>query len=339
MIHILLLILKIIGIILGVLFGIVLLGIILVLFVPVRYTINASRTEGEGNPPAQVTAKISWLLHIINIKAAYPAEVWLRARVLFITVFRLPKKEKARPEQENAGAEKEKAPPELENAGAEKEKAPPEQENAGAEERKAENVGTAAGEENASAVMAETGTAADAAEQPAESELPAPSVEKKKKRRSPKFSLKGLWKKISAFFQNIWYTIRKICDRIKSIWENIEYYLDILRSDTFKSSYELCKDELHTVFSYIRPRKIQADLAIGLDDPASTAKILSYYGILYPLIGNHVTIVPDFDKKRIEGTVFIKGKIRMFTFIKAAVRIYFNKDIKRLIRLFMKEDV
>ena len=78
---------------------------------------------------------------------------------------------------------------------------------------------------------------------------------------------------------------------------------------------------------------------IGLDDPAATAKILSYYGILYPFVGNHVNIVPDFDGKRLEGSVLVKGKIKMFTFLKAAIRIYFNKDIKRLIKLFMKEDV
>ena len=33
-----------------------------------------------------------------------------------------------------------------------------------------------------------------------------------------------------------------------------------------------------------RPRKFQADLTVGMDDPAATGKILSYYGMLYPLI-------------------------------------------------------
>ena len=78
---------------------------------------------------------------------------------------------------------------------------------------------------------------------------------------------------------------------------------------------------------------------IGMDDPAATGKILSYYGILYPFIGGHVNIVPDFDRKRIEGSVLIKGKVRLFTFIKAALRIYFSKDIRKLLSLFKKEDI
>jgi len=98
-------------------------------------------------------------------------------------------------------------------------------------------------------------------------------------------------------------------------------------------------DELFSIFSYIRPRKFQADLTIGMDDPAAMGKILSYYGMLYPLIGSCVNVIPDFERKRMEGTVFIKGKIRLFNFIKAALRIYFNKDIRKLLKLFKKEDL
>ena len=126
---------------------------------------------------------------------------------------------------------------------------------------------------------------------------------------------------------------------MKTIWENIEYYMDVIRSDTFQKAFSLCREELYSIFSYIRPRKFQADLIIGMDDPAATGKILSYYGILYPFIGGHVNIVPDFDRKRIEGSVLIKGKVRLFTFIKAALRIYFSKDIRKLLSLFKKEDI
>ena len=94
MLHILLLILKIIGIILGSLLGILLLCLILALFVPVRYRADAGRTEGEGNPPVEFSAKITWLLHFINIRLEYSTEFRLRVRVLFFTLFCLPKKQK-----------------------------------------------------------------------------------------------------------------------------------------------------------------------------------------------------------------------------------------------------
>ena len=167
-------------------------------------------------------------------------------------------------------------------------------------------------------------------------------IEEKKEIREEKEESKekfSFTKKIREIQEKIKYTICTICDKIKTIWENIEYYMDVIRSDTFQKAFSLCREELYSIFSYIRPQKFQADLIIGMDDPAATGKILSYYGILYPFIGGHVNIVPDFDRKRIEGSVLIKGKVRLFTFIKAALRIYFSKDIRKLLSLFKKEDI
>ena len=331
MLHILLLILKIIGIVLGALLGIILLGIVLVLFVPVRYRAEVMRTESGDSPPVVVRAKAGWLLHIVNIRVNYPADVWLRVRILFFTIFKMPKQEKEKAEKKKPDKKRSaKTKPEKTKSDKVKpEKAKPETAKPAEEpEKPAETVKT-----DDAAALEMTGPQQFSADETAEEGADG------KKRRGIKFSLKELWIKICKFFQNIWYTLKRICDKIKAIWKNIEYYTGILQSDTFKRSFALCKDELRQIFAYLKPRKLQADLVIGLDDPAATAKILSYYGILYPFVGNHVNIVPDFDRKRLEGSVLVKGKIKMFTFLKAAIRIYFNKDIKRLIKLFMKEDV
>ena len=66
MLHIILLILKIIGIILLSVLGLLLLGIICILFVPVRY-------KGTGNWSQEKHGKVvvSWLLHILSIHITY----------------------------------------------------------------------------------------------------------------------------------------------------------------------------------------------------------------------------------------------------------------------------
>lgn len=66
MLHIILLILKIIGIILLCILGIVLLVIITVLFVPVRYKIDFSIYEYGS-----IKCRVSWLLHIISVNVGY----------------------------------------------------------------------------------------------------------------------------------------------------------------------------------------------------------------------------------------------------------------------------
>lgn len=317
MLHILLLILKIIGIILAVLTGCVLLALCLVLFVPIHYRVELKRTETEGSPPIEVKAKITWLLHFVNIRILYPSDIYLKVRILFITLFRLPQKKKSdkKTNKDSNGKTKKK-----DNEKAEE-----------AQERRQSDVSTKTEkvktEQNGKDTEGES-VKADASD----------NADEETQNTNPKLSLKDKLNKLWNLFKNIWYTIKGICDKIKEILENIEYYLDIIKSDTFKQAFSLCKDELVSILNYIKPRKFIADLIIGMGDPAATGQILSYYGMLYPLIGNNVTVTGDFDMKRIEGSVFFKGRIKLFTFLKAVIRIYFSKDIKKLLKLFKKED-
>ncbi len=144
----------------------------------------------------------------------------------------------------------------------------------------------------------------------------------------------GIFQKIKSFFENIQYTIRKFCDKIGSISGKIAYYRDILEGEPFKRAFSLCKGELLTIGKSLKPDKFEAKLIVGLNDPAATGEVLAVCGMLYPLFGGHVEVAGDFENKRLEGCVFIKGKLRFFTFLRAALKIYFNRDIKKLIKLF-----
>ena len=123
--------------------------------------------------------------------------------------------------------------------------------------------------------------------------------------------------------------------------DNIQYYREVLESESFRQSAALCKRELVWVLKKLKPDKFEADFIVGMEDPAATGEILAICGMLYPLIGQNIRVVGDFDceKTHIEGLLYIRGRIRVITFIRTAVRIYFNKDIKKLIKLFKKEDV
>lgn len=335
MLHILLLILKIIGIILGTLLAVLLIGLCIALFVPVRYQIEANRTEAEGAPPIEASAKITWLLHLVNIRIQYPADVYLRARIFLFTVFRLPQKPK------NTDGTKKRRKKKRTESGRKVQEAKDRQETESRPAAETVSNVEAAAQEEAPAMdpVSESELISGPKSDPEPERVPEPENKQEKQKKSFLEKLKEKIMQIRKIFQKIWYTLTGICDKIKTIWENIEYYIGVLQSDTFKRAFSLCKEEVLSVFSYIMPRKFQAELTIGTDDPAVTGKILSYYGMLYPFIGGNIAVIPDFEKKRIEGTVFIKGKIRLFTFIKAAIRIYFNKDIRKLLKLFKKEDL
>ena len=335
--HIILLILKIIGITLGILIGVILLVLCAALFVPMRYHIEAKRTEGEGNPPVEVMARFNWFLHFINARVDYSSELKLRLRILFLTILSIPAKRKKsrrstgrRSKDKSGKRSKNKSGKKSENKTAAEEKRNTDSEYAVKDEKVSPDKSKKTEKsENKEKVDKDIDNKIDQLSQ----------QEGYEEDTEQKLSIKEKLIKIWYFFKNIPYTIREICDRIKWMFENIEYYLDIIKGDMFKSSFGLCKGELVSIFSYIKPRNIKAEIIIGAGDPAATGQIIAYYyAILYPYIGSDVTIVGDFDNKRIEGTVLIKGKVKLFTFMKAVIRIYFNKDIKALLKLFKKED-
>lgn len=328
MLHIILLILKIIGIVLLFVLGLLILAILCVLFVPVRYRIRVTREEGEGQPPVTAYVKVTWLLHIVNILVRYPAEVIVRARVLIFTLFRIPEKEKKAGKQKKAKKEK--------------------KEKKEAQETKETQDVQVPSEESETLTVSTVTEPYEAFMGNEEIESDREETEESEEKKSLPAKIKKIIGKIKQFFENITecfkniqYTIEKLCDKIKAVLDNIQYYREVLESDPFRQSLQTCKGELGWVFKRLKPDKFEANLTVGMEDPAATGEILAIFGMLYPLIGPHVRIAGDFEceKTRVEGRLYIRGRIRMFTFLRTALRIYFSKDIKKLIKILKKEAV
>ncbi len=328
MLHILLLILKMIGVILLCILGILILGIVCALFVPIRYRIEAVRREGEGEPPVVVQVKVTWLLHLINLLIRFDGSLFLRARLAIVTVFKLPKREKQRgkePEREkrhkkrgkknkDAGPESGGTPEEESGAGGKTEEKP----QTGEPETAGQHDGEASGDKEENQNKAENPSFFD-------------------RLRAIPVIIRSIFEKIKGFFENIQYTIQKFCDRIRSVSGNIVYYREILEGEPFQRSFALCRDELLAIGRSLKPDRFEVQMIVGLDDPAATGEVLAVCGMLYPFLGRHMDVAGDFEKKRLEGRVFIKGKMRFFTFLRTAVKVYFNKDIRKLVKLLKKE--
>ncbi len=358
MLHTLLVVLKIIGIILLILLGIVLLLVICSLFLPMRYRVEVTRTEGEGEPPVRIKGKITWFLHILNVRIRYPAETIVLARVFFIPVYTIPKKEKQKKHKaKDKKRENQEVKAESEEAFSDQEEETDSVETAPSGQEEKENAGAASPEtreniaENKKAQQALTDQTAKKAEE--QSGIPHVTIKGTKasqEETEEKIPLKDrirlLWEflkkiisQIRNLFQNIQYTIQNICDKIKSVLENIQYYREVIESDIFRQSFSLCKGELIYLLKKLKPDKLKADFIVGMDDPAATGEILAIYGMLYPMIGSDINVAGDFENKRIEGLFVVKGHMNVYTFLKIAVKLYFNKDIKKLIRLLKKEAV
>ena len=340
-------ILKIIGIILLVVLGLILFLLLLVLFVPIRYRIDASK-DAEGGQQIHALIKVTWLLHLLNIRFLYPEEAYLRVRIACFTLFRSdqPTKEAASPKK-NAAAEKKKeseaktvktskasreaedtllATEDVEGSGEQPQAidedgwSPIDNTQIKPDEKKEAKLKDALKNQTENATHTET----DSEESTSKWEL---------LREKILWCIQKLWK----LLKNIRYTIQSIYDKIRNIIHHIRYYYRVLQSELFRRTWEKYSKEALCLLKCIAPRKVKGYLHIGMEDPATTGQILGYYGMLYPLIGEHIDVVPDFEHVILEGSLKIRGNITLFQAVRIACTIYFDKDLQKLIRLLKRE--
>ncbi len=316
-------ILKIIGIILLIVLGLILLLLLLVLFAPIRYRIDASK-EAEGEHQIHALVKVTWFFHLLNIRFLYPEEAYLRVRIACFTLFRSdqPSKEAAsaekKAESDQKAGEKVRA---LKASKEDFESSMPEEDTLIATE---DTAHTETNLESAEVREDEEEAETDSGEAASKWEL---------LREKMIWCIQKLWQ----LLKNIRYTIQSIYDKIRNIIHHIRYYYKILHSDLFHRTWEKCSKEALRLLKGIAPRKVKGYLHIGMEDPAITGQILGYYGMLYPLVGGHIDMIPDFNQVILEGSLKIRGRITLFRAVRTACVIYFNKDLRKLIRLLKRE--
>ena len=167
----------------------------------------------------------------------------------------------------------------------------------------------------------------------------------KKKKLSISQKARAVWQKICSFFRSLERFLQKLADlpeniseKVNALKEKAEGYIAFLQRDDFQRARSLCKKQLFSLWKSVRPKKIRADIHFGFADPSVTGQVLAFVGMIYPLLGKHVLIRPDFEQVVCSGTIVIKGRIILFSLLRVICILYFNKDIKRLIRVWKKEE-
>lgn len=264
MLHIILGILKIIGVLLLVILLLILLLLSFLLFSPVRYGMS-----GEFYEEVRGEVRVSWLFRIFSVSASFMGK-----NVKYsIKIFGFP-----------LGRKKTQA-------------------------KKAVSTKTA---ENAK----KKATAKPAAESKAKG-VSAPAAKEKK---TVNFKKK---------FQNIQETI----DHLKKQIERIQQFL---QTECTQKTIVHVKKELLSLFLHFRPRKLEGAIRFGLEDPGSTGQMLGYLSILQGLTGNHLRAEGVFDKKTLEGTIFLKGHIRLCHAVKALLGLLLDRNVRITVKRLLK---
>lgn len=269
--NILLTVLKIIGIIILVLLGIVLLLLCLLLFVPIRYNINA-----EFHGKVKFNAHVTYLLRLLHVHFSLEGtQSDMQIRLFGRNISgksRNPKpvKEASTPVRKTVTTEQQT-----------KEK-----------QKQQQPADTAA--KTTDAVKAETD-----------------KHNKKDEDKTKKEKNKNTNQKSGG-----------IIDTIKNITALLKENKHVLK---------FLFQQLKLLFRHVLPGSHVIDIRLGLDDPAALGEILGAVAVVRAATGLVINITPVWDEAVFEAEADLKGRIILGRVLYIAARVYFNKDIKKLI--------
>lgn len=327
-----LLILKITGIILGAVLGIFIAAVCLVLFVPVRYRGEAfvSDKEEGGGKEFGAAFFLSWFLRLVRVYVSAEKAFRVRIKVLFFTLYDTAREDKPKKEKKEKRKKKKSAESGVDN--------------------KAEQIKTAVPE-----VSAEVSEMKESVGQTESEEQPDKQAERKEEpdfeKERPRKKRKKEKKKIKSIISNIIQTSRNFCGKLKRIKENAETVKEKItklkaKAERLKELWEaahvvrareLTLKEFLYLLKHTKPRKLEGYLRFGFDDPSVTGYAMAAYGILYPIWSPKLSVEPDFEKELLDCRVIIKGKVRVWHLLKAALVLFFSKDVRRAVKNIRRE--
>ena len=310
--HVILTILKILGIILLVLLGLLLVIVLSVLFVPVRY-----RLEGEKSSPgwseANGKVRVSWLLHLIHLRIQY------REKELDweCYLFGVPLKKAGAAVREWKKKRRKKKIQEQK----ERRKKAVQKKN----EPKKRTAAKKKGQEKP--LQIEEKTEIKTAERKQQEKEKVSDKLSRFWNRCKKIvgSILKFPGKLKKKLTNIRLTFRGFCDKIKR-WRTL------WNEESTQAALHFLTEKGRKLIRHVLPRKIRGSITFGCEDPALTGQILGAVAIAYPLYGKGVAVYPRFEEKILEGQLQMKGRIVAACLLWQAWKIYRNPDVRKTLK-------
>jgi len=297
-------VLAILGFVLLCILGFVLVVVLAVLLVPVRYRIRLQKEDGWQKEKLHIDIRAGWLLGLLRVRMKLPEPRLMRVKLLCFTLFDPDKK------KDDKESEKKRRPKKgKDKSGKDRpKKKPPKGPEAQTKEQQPETAPV---------------------QEPEEANAQEPDAEKKQ----------GPIARLRALFQKILYTIRSICDKIKAIFEAKNYYLELLGSEEFANSFMFARDKLFKVLKHVLPRRLKGEILFGMKEPDQTGYVLGIISIIRGLRGyDKLNIRADFEREVMEANLYCGGRIRLITLVLIGLQVYFNKDLRGIIKKFKREE-
>ena len=328
MLHIIIFILKIIGILLLVILGLILLLVSSVLFVPITYKVRAERKDGV----IQVRAVAGWMFRLLSVHyrlhtSQEPMQL-LQGRILGIPVWKPlePKKEKPK-KAEKKSKEKQSKPKQM-----------------GAKqlEQKAEVKSSDKAKERLKKDLT-PGTAVATVPQPEPEVSRQEQLQDKQAQTKPPrqsilkkllYAIRRIYGKITAIGRGLFSLVVKLLHMPEKASETIGTLTDFWNLEENVKARESIWRELKFLWKHSRPRKADLTLHFGFEDPSWTGQCMGVLSILNVWYPGRIFLKPEFEQEIFEGTLYIKGHMMLAVPLLSIFRLWRDENVMKMYRRF-----
>lgn len=328
MLHIIIFILKIIGILLLVILGLILLLVSSVLFVPITYKVRAERKDGV----IQVRAVAGWMFRLLSVHyrlhtSQEPMQL-LQGRILGIPVWKPlePKKEKPK-KAEKKSKEKQSKPKQMEAKQLEQKAEVKSSDKAKERLKKDLTPGTAV------VTMPQPEPEVSRQEQPqdkqAQTKPPRQSILKKLL-----YAIRRIYGKITAIGRGLFSQVVKLLHMPEKASETIGTLTDFWNLEENVKARESIWRELKFLWKHSRPRKADLTLHFGFEDPSWTGQCMGVLSILNVWYPGRIFLKPEFEQEIFEGTLYIKGHMMLAVPLLSIFRLWRDENVMKMYRRF-----
>ena len=305
MVHVLLIILKVLGITLLILLGLVLLLVILALAAPFCYSL-----EGEYYGDPKAVGRVRWLCFVLDFRGVYGNSKFLYYLKSF--GFTISTNDEA-DKHYHKGLDDETE----------------EETDTAAEDREAMSVPVKLVEDDFNDYMKETQT-------PAQRKSLLQKIDDKVRQAVEwittipmriHYKISEILSRILDFLANITENINKLIKKRDDILEKYAEVRQFLGEEETKKALRDCKKYFLKSWRHVRPRRFHGVVHFGMEDPAETGKVLGAVAMLFPVYRDRLVIAPDFEQKILEGEFYARGRIRIGFFMLLGIQMVLNRNL------------
>jgi predicted RND superfamily exporter protein len=130
------------------------------------------------------------------------------------------------------------------------------------------------------------------------------------------------------------HSFERLSEKYKGLIKKLEQTEAVLTSKVTGRAVKKVKEQLFHILNHIKPKKIAGNINFGLEDPANTAIIYGTIDILaIAMSEGKLIITPEFYQKGISLDMVMQGRILIGYLLVCALRVFFNKDVRRVVRV------